>query len=206
MYSNGLFLGDISPTEILAGSIAVYEQVFPEPDRAVYEVELSVSNPESPLSWQRAETTDRGIEQAVRTNKAINITYCARQNDQTAQNLHNQIYALLGATIPRYAKMFSIQDLFYHEAYQMLKYDVGTEYKQHCDSGLSTRREVSAIVYLNDDYEGGELEFPHFNVKIKPKSGMLLLFPSNYAYAHIAHPISKGTKYALVTWIRDHPI
>jgi predicted 2-oxoglutarate/Fe(II)-dependent dioxygenase YbiX len=67
----------------------------------------------------------------------------------------------------------------------------------------STGRSVSAICYLNNDYEGGELEFPHFNLTIKPEPGMLILFPSNFAYAHIAHPIISGTKYALVTWLRD---
>jgi predicted 2-oxoglutarate/Fe(II)-dependent dioxygenase YbiX len=64
-------------------------------------------------------------------------------------------------------------------------------------------RVVSAILYLNDDYEGGHLEFPNFGIKIKPQAGMLILFPSNYAYTHAAHPVTKGTKYALVTWIRD---
>jgi predicted 2-oxoglutarate/Fe(II)-dependent dioxygenase YbiX len=65
---------------------------------------------------------------------------------------------------------------------------------------------VSALCYLNDDYEGGELEFTNFNVKIKPLPGMLILFPSNYAYRHVAHPIKSGTKYSLVTWIRDRKI
>jgi predicted 2-oxoglutarate/Fe(II)-dependent dioxygenase YbiX len=35
---------------------------------------------------------------------------------------------------------------------------------------------------------------------------MLILFPSNYAYSHIAHPVTSGTKYAMVTWIRDREI
>jgi hypothetical protein len=35
---------------------------------------------------------------------------------------------------------------------------------------------------------------------------MLILFPSNYAYSHIAHPITNGTKYAMVTWIKDREL
>ena len=88
----------------------------------------------------------------------------------------------------------------------MLKYPISTEYKQHYDGSTSSGRSISAIVYLNDDYKGGEIEFPNFNVKIKPESGMLILFPSNYAYTHIAHPVTSGTKYAIVTWIHDRPI
>ena len=32
---------------------------------------------------------------------------------------------------------------------------------------------------------------------------MLILFPSSYPYMHIAHPVTKGTKYNLVTWLRE---
>jgi predicted 2-oxoglutarate/Fe(II)-dependent dioxygenase YbiX len=87
----------------------------------------------------------------------------------------------------------------------MLKYRSGEEYKAHYDGGTMSGRAVSALVYLNSDYEGGEIEFPHFGIKIKPEAGMMLLFPSNFAYRHIAHPIRSGTKYSLVTWIRDQP-
>ena len=43
----------------------------------------------------------------------------------------------------------------------------------------------------------------NFDIKIKPQPGMLILFPSNFAYTHIAHPVTSGSKYALVTWIKD---
>jgi len=32
---------------------------------------------------------------------------------------------------------------------------------------------------------------------------MLIIFPSNYAYRHVAHPILSGTKYAMATWVTD---
>ena len=96
--------------------------------------------------------------------------------------------------------------MLYHEEYGCIKYATGTEYKAHYDSGTEMGRIISALVYLNDDYEGGELEFPWFGIKIKPKAGMLILFPSNFAYRHIAHPVKSGTKYALVTWIRDRQV
>ena len=81
----------------------------------------------------------------------------------------------------------------------------GQEYKAHADGGTATKRSISPILYLNDDYEGGELEFVNFGLKLKPKPGMLVLFPSNYPYRHIAHPVTDGTKYAIVTWLHDQP-
>jgi predicted 2-oxoglutarate/Fe(II)-dependent dioxygenase YbiX len=111
---------------------------------------------------------------------------------------------LLAATIP-YARKHDIDEL-YHEGYNMLRYSTGQEYKAHADGGTGLGRAISAIVYLNDDYEGGEVEFVNFGVKIKPKPGMLLLFPSTYPYTHVAHPVKDGIKYAIVTWIHDRPL
>jgi predicted 2-oxoglutarate/Fe(II)-dependent dioxygenase YbiX len=136
----------------------------------------------------------------------MSITALANNlNNPPTQNIHNQTYLLLlAATIP-YAKKHDIDEMF-HEGYNMLRYSGGQEYKAHKDGDTGSGRAVSAIIYLNDDYEGGHVEFVNFGIKIKPKPGMLLLFPSNYAYTHIAHPVTSGTKYAIVTWIHDRPL
>jgi hypothetical protein len=49
---------------------------------------------------------------------------------------------------------------------------------------------ISNLIYLNDDYEGGELFFPHHNFKIKPKPGMLVSFPGNWWNRHAIFPAS----------------
>jgi predicted 2-oxoglutarate/Fe(II)-dependent dioxygenase YbiX len=116
------------------------------------------------------------------------------------------MYLLLLAATEPYKQRYGIEENFWHENYNMLRYRGGQEYKAHYDGATFDGRSVSAIVYLNDDYSGGEVEFTNFQVKIKPQKGMLLLFPSNYAYTHIAHPVTSGTKYALVTWIHDRPL
>ena len=57
------------------------------------------------------------------------------------------------------------------------------------------------VYYPNDDYEGGELEFLHFGVKIKPKAGQLFLFPSAYSYEHRIHPVTSGNeRYTIVSF------
>jgi predicted 2-oxoglutarate/Fe(II)-dependent dioxygenase YbiX len=87
------------------------------------------------------------------------------------------------------------------EGFQILKYHEGGFYKVHVDGGENfLYRKVSGILYINDDYDGGELEFTKFNLKIKPKKNSILLFPSNYAYEHIAHTVTKGEKICIVSW------
>ncbi len=204
---NGFFPGEIEPNTIVGGCIAIYENVWPNPDEAIKLAEREVSNPSSGAHWQRAETIDSGAYQDYRTNKLMPVTHLAFvANNPALQNIHNQFYMLLLAASNPYARRFRIKEQLFHEHYHMLKYSEGEEYKPHYDGGTVMGRSISAICYLNSDYEGGELEFPNFNFKIKPEPGMLVLFPSNYAYQHIAHPVKSGTKYALVTWIKDREL
>jgi Rps23 Pro-64 3,4-dihydroxylase Tpa1-like proline 4-hydroxylase len=205
MKINGLYVQEKKPTEVFAGCIEMFENVWPQDLKStINSVEQECLNPDSGISWQKAETFGSGVYQNIRTNVTMDITYLSDiTNNITLQTINNAFYSLLIATSNSYGVRFNIQEDFFHENYQLLKYRSGEEYKAHYDGGTNIGRCISAICYLNDDYVGGELEFTNFNIKIKPKAGMMLLFPSNYAYRHIAHPVVSGTKYALVTWIRD---
>lgn len=91
------------------------------------------------------------------------------------------------------------------EGYSLLRYNVGDYYGEHADCSTvdgGRLRVVSAILYLNDDYEGGGLVFPRQDVEVKPDAGSMILFPSFGTHPHEALPVTKGTKYAVVTWLR----
>lgn len=98
---------------------------------------------------------------------------------------------------------------FYETPY-VLRYNVGGKYGQHADSeiydpekGLFFRvadRDISVLVYLNDDYEGGELTFNRLNYSLRPAAGDLVLFPSHNIFLHQAQRVTRGTKFALVSW------
>lgn len=88
--------------------------------------------------------------------------------------------------------------------YELLRYGTGQRFGVHCDQ-MAGRHEgarvLSLLVYLNDDYEGGELWFPRQQVTIKPQAGDVVLFPSNFCYPHEAREVRSGRKYAVVTWL-----
>lgn len=98
------------------------------------------------------------------------------------------------------------------EDWQHLKYNEGYYYKVHNDSedfidGKLQQllpRDITVIVYLNSDYEGGELTFPDYGITIKPTDGMVITFPSYYDFQHEVKPVTKGTRYNLVTWIETN--
>tara|TARA_B100000287_G_scaffold158544_1_gene149560 strand:- start:915 stop:1556 length:642 start_codon:yes stop_codon:yes gene_type:complete len=98
-----------------------------------------------------------------------------------------------------------------YEPAQFLGYNPGGHYKKHNDGehfNYETRqwekcmpRDISFLFYLNEEYGGGELEFPDLGLTIKPKKGMMIAFPSYKDFAHKVHPVTWGHRYSLVSWI-----
>lgn len=73
-------------------------------------------------------------------------------------------------------------------------YGSGDFFGMHHDDTFATPRTTSMVYYATDQYDGGEIEFIHFGVKIKPKAGQLFLFPSGYSYEHKVNPVIGGTE------------
>jgi len=76
------------------------------------------------------------------------------------------------------------------------KYYKDKEMGNHIDSYGDDRDPVlSVVLYLNDDYVGGELYFKNQNLTIKPLAGSIVVFPSVAPYYHESRRIIVGTKY-----------
>jgi len=98
-----------------------------------------------------------------------------------------------------YREAFSLS-LQGHENLNLLKYENSAQYHAHHDHGSENSRVLSLVACFGSADEGGELEFPLFDLTIKLEKNSLVLFPSNFPYMHIAHPVTSGTKYSMVTW------
>ena len=100
--------------------------------------------------------------------------------------------------------------LDWYEAPDLMRYREGGHYERHADSQnwlAETKtwrkvidRDLSMLIYLNDGYEGGELTFNKFNYIIRPRAAAAVLFPSDHRYLHQAHTVTKGVRYAMVSW------
>jgi len=90
------------------------------------------------------------------------------------------------------------------EGFQLLRYEVGEKFDAHVDAitGHSDHslRQLTVILYLNDNYTGGETYFPRQNLLLKPQPGSIVIFPSFYTHPHAGLPVEVGTKYVVVTW------
>jgi predicted 2-oxoglutarate/Fe(II)-dependent dioxygenase YbiX len=55
---------------------------------------------------------------------------------------------------------------------------------------------------MNDNYSGGEINFPRFGISYKPAANEILMFPSTYVYNHSVSEVTEGTRYAVVSWMK----
>ena len=64
-------------------------------------------------------------------------------------------------------------------------------------------RLYSSHIFLNDDFEGGNITFPQHEFDVAPKSNRLVLFPSNHNYVHGTRPMN-GSRRMLTTWFEKY--
>jgi predicted 2-oxoglutarate/Fe(II)-dependent dioxygenase YbiX len=100
------------------------------------------------------------------------------------------------------------------EYLQVLKYKEGGFYTPHQDAFFDepNPRTVTAIIALNDDYEGGETEFPNLGKKFKLNKGDVLVFNNftDWGYQtpkslHGGRPVKSGVKWICNLWIHRYP-
>jgi predicted 2-oxoglutarate/Fe(II)-dependent dioxygenase YbiX len=62
-------------------------------------------------------------------------------------------------------------------------------------------RNMSIIIALNDDYDGGELCFPEHKRKIKLKMGQVVAFPPYWTHPHYTNELKNDTvRYTVNSW------
>jgi hypothetical protein len=203
-----LSVSSIKPTSIHAGAIAVYENVWKDYNKTIEDCLYIDKDDRIPIKFLPSQTThdyETGdpFFQSVRTSYGLSLGKASAVSN-TAKEIWDNCDKLISSAVSEYVKIFNInEEIKGADAYGLLMYRPGEKYNLHYDGTTENSRAISVLIYLNDNYSGGEIEFPNFDLKIKPKAGTLILFPSNYAYAHIAHTVRSGTKYVIVAWLKD---
>lgn len=159
------------------------------------------------IDWVLSSTGDSSANQKVseyRTSLEMSMepffSQTINENLKDIQEIFfNDILEKIDKCIWDYRNCFNLH-ITAGSGYSLLKYIDGGEYHIHHDHSPNNARVLSLVACLGDEFEGGELEFNNFDLTIKLDKNSLVLFPSNFPYTHIAHPITKGVKYSLVTW------
>lgn len=197
--------------EILEEKVYYYTNVIEDPKRLLEAIEDDNKNPWG--EWMACS----GQEYIYGTDKTISET---DSGDEQNTYIYSTLQKAFDDVARDYANAQGITDepkLF--PMYPIKKYMAGTFMGAHFDQQEGDERlKVSFVMYLNDDYEGGEISFTlrdpsgpiqgptpdsdfanadpaAYNFFVKPQAGSIIVFPPSPPYHHTAHLVKSGFKY-----------
>ena len=145
---------------------------------------------------------EKGFEEARVNIDGEQIMFKSIRNNERILFFDNELAASLFEKIkiflPNNEDQFEAIGL--NEMFRIYKYSKGERFKMHRDGSFKRNEKeqsrYSLIIYLNDDFEGGQTEFRDL-FKVEPKIGTALCF--KHPYKHEGKLIRNGNKYVLRT-------
>jgi hypothetical protein len=189
---------------VLAPGIILYKADVEECKKLKNNLEETLSN-----YWHRgsvvntAENNEISVVESSRSVGEFSIFKDALLNNDNdpIKKLYLEIDSLVSPCMDHYCSYYSIEPMD-DTCWVCLKYEKTDKFNWHVDDGIMFPRTVSLSFYVNDDFDGGEIEFQHFNISHKPAAGDIILFSSSYPYMHRVKPVTSGTRYTIVNWYR----
>ena len=124
---------------------------------------------------------------------------------RNGEKFYDSFKATCMKVIEKYSKDHSTFYPVHHTDFRLNKYSEGGFMSKHVDNIHHSHGQVygypqvSALLFLSDDYEGGE--FVVAGEVYNPKKGSAIIFPSNFMYPHEVKPVTKGTRWSAITWL-----
>jgi hypothetical protein len=196
--------------EEIAPGIVVYSDVIPDSEHLYKDIEqgmISVG-----FNWHEASVKEESgptVNKKTRDTSSFGIPYKGQLEEVAVQStgeaflnmLNNIFFENFNPVEKDYENSFGVVSEW-HDTYGILKYGEGQQFTNHIDDHPSYHRRISTVYYLNDNYTGGEINFPRFGITFKPKANQMIVFPSTYVYNHSVSPVIEGTRYAVVSWMK----
>jgi hypothetical protein len=194
----------------IAPGIVIYSDVIPNSENLYKDIEEGMAY--AGFNWNAAavkESTDPMINKKTRDTSTFGVPYKGKIEElevESKQNvflnsLNNIFFEHFDPIEKDYMNSYGIF-ADWHDTYGILKYGEGQQFTNHIDDHPSYHRRVSTVYYLNENYTGGEINFPRFGVTLKPKANQMIVFPSTYVYNHSVSPVIEGERYAVVSWMK----
>lgn len=81
----------------------------------------------------------------------------------------------------------------------LARFSEGYGMHEHFDS--TKPNDIATLIYINDNYDGGEIYFPELEINIKPNAGDLVCFPDTPDFVHGVKAITSGIRYTCPRWV-----
>ena len=109
-------------------------------------------------------------------------------------------------------EFYQITSPLYADMLQLVKWEAGMFMRPHADNAnpdgsthQMAHRDFAGVVYLNDDYEGGELYFTALDIAIKPKRGMFVGMTGGFHHEHGVLRVTSGTRLTMPFFLTFDP-
>lgn len=119
--------------------------------------------------------------------------------DKTSEEISNILDKIFMTAYQKCLDFYNV-DLypFTNRSTPLIRFEKGYKMHEHAD----TAGDFAVIYYINDDYEGGEINFMDYNLKIKPKANSFVMFPSNADYWHEVLENTVKERYSATQWFK----
>lgn len=134
-----------------------------------------VQEAKTSANW-KPQSKDTGIFILSSSNHKIMIDVYKRVSELFDKTLHTQMIRMIHKT------------------------DKDSFWEDHSDNLGDPTIQYGVVIYLNDDFEGGQLFYPESKTNIKPESGMLIFHKGDKI--HGVSKVESGTRYTLTSFIR----
>lgn len=135
-----------------------------------------LSEVEGNPDW-KPQSKDTGIYILKSRNHKLLVNIYKRVSELFESTLHAQIIRLIHKT------------------------DKASIWARHSDNAGGSEIKYGVVIYLNDNFEGGELYYPSLGLTIKPEKGMLVYHPGDED--HEVLKVVAGERYTLTSFIRS---
>ena len=198
--------------EEIAPGIVVYSNVIPDSENLYKDIEEGMLSAGIPWVGARVKEGDGEgdtLNTMTRDTQTIGVPYKGKIEGELSadmrvvflDSLNNIFFENFDLLERDYLSSYNIFSTW-HDQWGVLKYGAGQKFVNHIDDHPDYHRRVSTVYYLNDNYTGGEINFPRFGITFKPKANQMIVFPSTYVYNHSVSPVIEGERYAVVSWLR----
>lgn len=179
------------------GCPVYYEPDFLEPQKAAALVAAFQRNREKTIK------IPGGLPNSVWDDRFLMINTLPDEERAAKRIMQNARAAI----IQRLQAHFQIREALYNDTLQIVHWGPGMSMPVHSDNSdlhgspnEVPHREYSAVTYLNDDYEGGDLVIPPLKLRIRPKPGLLICFRGGPEHCHGVLEVKSGTRYTMPGW------
>lgn len=130
-------------------------------------------------------------------NMNIPLANTVNQYLQSCVNHYCREYNALGSS-PLTSWSIKMQETPAGGGYHIYHYERG--------SFNESARELVWMIYLNEDFDGGETEFFYQKKRIKPSTGTVIIWPAGFTHTHRGNLVLEGTKYVVTGWYYQQPV